>query len=299
MKRIAILAALFAAACGGGGGGSKTNPATTATFNYAAGTPASTADRDAGVSATANAVTSVTAFNASPGTSSASNVAGALFTAADAALGGSFSLADAPVSRALPLFRQVRAEALTLGEMPGSSLPSNCGAISNSGNTVTFDPTVCKVFDDKTTPGTTVTATLSGQVTRVAPGNVNWDLAISVTIADPQMNITVHYDDTGDVAVAASTLKAHQEASIQATASASGKSLSIGMAQSADLDVTYASTCTTGVTGGTFEAKRVWTTVPSDLRNANPDQYRNKGVLITWNGCNTPTTPATAVIVVK
>jgi hypothetical protein len=279
MKRFSILVACLMAACGGGG--NKANPAAATTFNYAAGTtgapPAGTLD------STASALASVSAFQSSASVDSAMNVGGALFSAADAALGGSFSVAAAPMERVLPLFRQVRSQALAIGDVPGSSLPSGCGVVASG--TVTFDPAKCTVTQTSTT-GETVTATLSGHVTG-APGSVVWDLAITANIADPQMTLAVQYSDLGNLAVTDATAKAHQEASIHATARANNQTLSLGLAQAADLDVTHRASCATGIDGGTFEAKRVWTELPSQVQG--DPQYRNKGVKLTWTGCGTAT----------
>jgi hypothetical protein len=51
--------------------------------------------------------------------------------------------------------------------------------------------------------------------------------------------------------------------------------------------VTYASTCASSVTGGNFEAKRVWTQVPSEAQGSG--DFTNKGVKLTWTGCGTAT----------
>jgi hypothetical protein len=292
MKRFAILAALVAAACGGGGG-SKTNPATAASFNYAAGTPVAPTAVNASVQSTASALSSLTSFQTAPSAASAADVNGALLGAADTALGGSAGLAAAPLTAAMPLLHEVRTQALTLGDVPGSSLPAGCGVLANG--TVTFDPAVCKVSQTSTvgTSTTTVTATLSGHVTG-APGSATWDLVINATITEPQLSVNATFTDLGNFAVTDTTAKAHGEASIQATANANGQSATIGVAQAADLDVTIAppATCSTRITGGTFEAKRVWTALPSQLQGQ--PGYTNQGVKVTWNGCST-TTPATAV----
>jgi len=279
MKRIAILAALFAAACGGGGGGSKTNAATTATFSYpSTGSAASGATTASATSA----LSTLTAFSSTtPDVAGATNVTGSLFDAANTALGGSVAFA-APAARVLPLFRQVRGQAL-FGE-PTGPMPSNCGTLA--GNTVTFDPAACTVTDNST-PGETVRGSLSGHVTRVSPGAAEWALVLTVTIQSSQASMTLELDDSGNFALTSTTAKAHEEAAIHASVNAS-QSMSLGVAQAADLDATLDGNCATYIVApSTFEAKRVWTSVPQDVRNQNPAEFQNKGVKLVWTGCGT------------
>lgn len=279
MKRIAILAALFAAACGGGGG-SKANPATTATFNYSTtGSPA----LGATTASAASALSALTTFSSTtPDVTGAMNVTGSLFDAADAALGGSATFV-APATRVLPLFRQVRGQAL-FGE-PMGGLPAGCGILA--GNTVTFDPTACTVIDNST-PGETVRGSLSGHVTRVSLGAAEWALVLTVTIQSSQGSMAVGFDDSGSFNVTGTAAKAHEEAGIHVSLSAPGQSASVGLAQAADLDATLDGNCATSIVKpSTFEAKRVWTSVPQDLRNQSPADFQNKGVKLVWTGCGT------------
>ena len=279
MKRMAILAAGLLAACGGGGG-NKGNPAAAKTFDY--GAPQS---RTA-PSSTTFALSSATSFPTTPTADAAMGVGESLFSAADELLGGTAIFA-APVSRALPLVRAARSAALGIGEVPGSSLPAGCYTIA--GGVVTFRG--CRMtqtdFD-----GTTVTVTLDGTVTGVI-GSVTWGLDVHVVMASPDFALDAHYGDDGTFTVTESTAKAHQEVTLSATGRGGGQSATLALAQAADLDVTTVppSSCASRVTGGTFEAKRVWTAVPNELRN-DPQaaaEFKDRGVKLTWTGCGTAT----------
>ena len=67
------------------------------------------------------------------------------------------------------------------------------------------------------------------------------------------------------------------------TVSGQGQSIGFGVATAAVVDLTYQTTPSCCVTGGTVEVKRVWTQKP---QGATGPQFADLGVKLTWSGCN-------------
>jgi hypothetical protein len=284
---LAVIACLGAAACGGGDGGKGTNPAVAKTFTYG-GTPGAAPAGAAG--AASEALATAAAFSPG-GAGDPRAVNDTLMAAADAALDGSVSLAAAPVDP-LRAVRRVRARAVALvgpvgGELDAdATFPRSCyvvtpGSVTFSGCTVT-----------ESTPEGTGRVTLSGTVSG-APGSVAWDLTIGVAMSGTSDGVAftaeARYDDAGTFAVTETAAKAHQEVGLGMHVQGNGQSVRIGVAQAADLDATIApaEACSTRITGGTFEAKRVWTELPAEARQE--PEFRDRGVKLTWTGCGTAT----------
>jgi hypothetical protein len=117
-----------------------------------------------------------------------------------------------------------------------------------------------------------------------ALAKLSWELSLastlSITSASPPGAAAVAFHESGALAVTDTTFKGDFLAEMNVTASAQGKSASVGLAEALEVDVTYAGTppC---VSGGTVEARRVWTALP---QGASGPAYANAGVEITWNG---------------
>jgi hypothetical protein len=274
-RRILALAACLAAACGGGGG-DHVNPATAKNFTYGAG---ATAPAPAG---TADALSSALEFQGAPSSSTAQGAPGSLLEAADAAIGsdGLFFFSG-KVSALAPAVEKARAAALSTPLGGDATFPSGCTTVA--GGTATFKDCTYRL----TTPDGETTVTVNGTATAV-PGQVRWDLTVSVGMVSAGFTIGGTFVDEGDFAITPTTVIATEAAELHVTASGGGQSASVGLAQAARLDVGYAdaATCSTRITSGTFEAKRVWMERPRDATGLD---FTDRAAKFTWGGCGTGT----------
>jgi hypothetical protein len=284
-KRIAVaLCACVLAACGGGKD-DHVNAAAGTTFSYAEpqqslSTPSSASD----------AIESLAAFQTSSDEATAMAVQGALMAVAfdaipedDFGLGGFAATTADP--RALVRDARSRTFATAFGSATAATqFNGECTAVANAADgvtTVTFGN--CQ-YTDVSADGS-MTLTVNGKVVG-RPGAVTWDVRYTVAFSSADARIAFAYHDVGDVAVTPATVVAHQEADIAASFSGGGQSASLALAQAVDLDVAIDSTCATKITGGTLEAKRVWTKRPS---GASSTDVVNRGVLFSWTGCDLAT----------
>jgi hypothetical protein len=288
-KQIALLAVIVAGAACGGGGGKGENPAVARTFNY--NTPGQVSS--SATAAVSQSLASAASFDTAAGPDVAMNVNGSLFEAANEALGGGSFFGIAEVDEA-PALRSLRTRALGLvtpiGDASGTLQPPGCITLDPAAKKITYRG--CTITESSVDMTTTVT--IDGTITG-ATGSVTWDLRLGIHGAATGITLDAAYTESGTFAVTATTAKAHQQLAFSVTARGNGQSATLAMAQAVDLDVTHApvSACATRITGGTFEAKRVWTAVPSELRNDPVDgpNYRDRGVKITWapNTCGQAT----------
>lgn len=268
------------AACGGGKD-EHVNAATAKTFSYGPEQPW-TAPSSAG-----DAISSIASFQASADEVSAVAVQGALMQVAFEAFEDDLGLGGFAATTADPaaLVRDARARTLKTAfglATAATQFNGECTVVANGADgatTVTFGN--CQVTDSSVDGS--MTLTVNGKVVG-RPGAVNWDVRYTVAFSSTDGRIDFAYHDVGDVAVTPATVVAHQEADIAASVSSDGQSASLGLAQSVDLDVAIDSTCATNITGGTLEAKRVWTKRPS---GASSTDLPDGGVRFAWNGCGT------------
>jgi hypothetical protein len=283
MKRIAILAALFAAACGGGGGGgTKTNAAASKTFTYGAAQTGYVPPAGA-TSALSGALTASTA---STGTDAVSAPTG-LMAAANAALStGGSNLPVSATARVQSLLGGARTTALTgSADLPSGVFSPACATVVPGSATFTG----CTYKD--VYGGTTTIFTLNGSVTAV-PGSMDWNLTVTIsestaaTATAPATGFDASYASAGHFTATATTAMAHDDSEIHVSLTNGTQSFAAAVAQTADLDVTYTpvASCSTRITGGTFEAKRVWLTRPT---GATATDLPDAGVKYTWTGCGT------------
>jgi hypothetical protein len=283
-KRIPVaLCACVLAACGGGKD-DHVNAAAGTTFSYGAQQPASAP------SSASDAIESLAAFQTSSDEATAMAVQGALMAVAfDAIPEDDFGLGGFAATTADPkaLVRDARSRtfATAFGTATAATqFNGECTAVANAADgvtTVTFGN--CQ-YTDVSTDGS-MTLTVNGKVVG-RPGAVTWDVRYTVAFSSADARLAFAYHDVGDVAVTPATVVAHQEADIAASVSGGGQSASLGLAQAVDLDVAIDSTCATKITGGTLEAKRVWTKRPS---GASSTEFVNRGVLFDWSGCGIAT----------
>lgn len=271
------LCSAFLAACGGGDG-DRVNAATARTFSYGPATPASAP------LAASDAVDGAVAFQFVADESTAVGAQGSLLQVAFEALGDDLGFAGFAATSAGPgaLVREARSRTLAtaLAGTAATQFDGACTVTQRGANgvaTVVFGDCV---FTETTVDGT-VTVRVDGTVTG-GPGNVTWNMTYTADLGGADTAVHFGYHDVGRIDVDAVSLKAHQEADFGATVSSGGQRAELGFAQSVDLDVILDGSCATHITGGTLEAKRVWTKRPA---GAEASELADRGVLFTWIGC--------------
>jgi hypothetical protein len=261
-------AALLLAGCGGSST-SQTNAAASTPFTYGQSQPA-TADQTGAMGGT---VASIDAFLASPGTGSGLGAADAGSVTGAILQGGgvdSFSPSAVGATGASPF-----------------DVPS-CAVVSSG--KVTF--TGCKVTVSQTS-GSTATngsVTVNGDVSLSADHRtLTWDLTYGVALTmsgTSALSMSGTQHSTGTIVTTATSAVGDIASEVSLTVSAGGQTVSAAVDESLTFDVTRSDTCATGVTGGTLEAKRVWTSRPAGASSADlPDEAAK----ITWNGCGAGT----------
>jgi hypothetical protein len=264
--------AMLLGACSSGG--SQENAAASTSFQYGT-TQAATAAQAGAMGAT---VASLDAFRAAPGASAglgatdAGSVSGALLT-------------GSPIASFSP--GEVGATSAAAFDVPAC-------AVVTAGQ-VAFDH--CRVTVDETS-GTSTTkgsVTVNGQVALAADGQtLTWDLTyvVALTMGSSgvsSLSMSGNLHTAGKVVVTATTAVGSVGSEVSLTVSAGGRTATAGVDESLAFDVTRSNGCATGVTGGTLEAKRVWTTRPSDTTAATlPDE----ALKVEWTGCGAATVRA-------
>jgi hypothetical protein len=260
--------ALLLGACGGSSAPRE---------NSAAGTPfvygsslAATPDQAGAMAAT---FTSIDAFRATPGTGSGlgaadgGSVTGALLQGGSIA---SFSPAE-------------------LGATSSAAFDVPACAVVTSGK-VTF--TGCRVTVAQSSGGATTNGavTVNGDVSLSADHRtLTWDLTYGIGLdmsGTSALTMSGALHSAGNVVATATTAVGAITSEVALTVSASGQTLSAGVDESLAFDVTRSDTCASGGTGGTLEAKRVWTARPAGVP---PAQLPDEAAKVQWTGCGTAT----------
>lgn len=283
LRLLAAVTCLLALSACGGNKKSTGNLASAAEFSYGAPAPAGFAQ----TAAVEGSVAGATAFAASASAEGGLALADvSLLT--EALLGqGTFALGAAarPPAQAALVARSPR-RALTASGF------DNPDCIQTSPTSVTL--TRCTMTLDEVSPEGTlhVVVTAGGSVAYVAATRtLSWNLAVSesLQITGTQTGSasgSVHM--AGSLAVTETTIVGDMATEMRLSASAGGQSMSVAVDESVDLDLTYAdaATCATRITGGTVEAKRVWTARPP---GATPADLPDAGAKVTWTACGAAT----------
>ncbi len=250
----AVCAALLAA-CGGSSG----NAALSKTFTYGAATAPNSNESAAASSAQSN-LSTTTSFSSSPSANNGYAIVG-------------FADAMAGLALGTAVFGEAPGGLLTRGALYAATDVSACSTVV--GNTVTF--TNCS----QSASG--FSFTFSGTVTASA-GVVSWNVTgnFSVSSSSGSASFTMH--EAGNIVVTSTKVTGDFASEFGGSASANGQSVRFGLATAVPLDVTYQTSPTTCVTGGSVEVKRVWTQTPN---GASGGVYKDAGVKITWTGCST------------
>jgi hypothetical protein len=262
-RLLGLCFALLLAACGEE---PRANAAAGATFSYGAPQPA-TAEQAAAMS---GPISSIAAFRSTQGSSSGlgasdlAGVTGQLFASGAFAPSGLGTMAGA-----------------------GFDVPA-CAAVASG--KVTF--TGCKVTVSQSSGGNTITGsvTVDGSVSLSANGQtLGWELTFGIDLAlagASSGTISARSHTKGTVAATDTTASGSMTGEHSLTVSAGGQTVSAALDESLTFDVTHSSSCATGVTGGTLEAKRVWVTRPG---GASPAQLPDEAVKVQWTGCGMAT----------
>jgi hypothetical protein len=282
-RLLACACGLALAACGGSDKAAG-NAAAAAAFTY--GSPSAATPTQAG--ALEISVTSASAFAAAPSASQGLLVSDPA-AVTEALLGASgFGVGGASPA---PSLRALRAPDSRSRALVGSDFDNPaCASPTATGVTLT----ACTITVDMTSGSDTIhmVVTASGWVSyAAATGALGWDLGIGETMTmsgTTPMTVSGSVHLAGSLAVTATTIRGHMESELLVTASAGGQTERAGVDECVVVDVTYADavTCSTRVTGGTVEAKRVWTVRP---QGATSIDFPDAAAEVTWTACGEAT----------
>jgi hypothetical protein len=239
----------------------------------------------------------MTSLQSAPGVSSATSLV--LFSGVTDAMVGAdaFSVAAPAVAAQRNALARARSAALYSPTNYGTDF-DNPECVTVTSTSVSLSGCKLTVTETSSSETATVTVTADGSVT-LSNGNqtLTWDLTLAVSVTASGTGGSVsgggQFHAAGDLTVLAPTATAEgsvkgsmtSEASLHA--SAGGESISMRVDESLHIDVTYQTSPSTCVTGGTVEAKRVF----ADWSVPNVSRPSDKGAKITFTsgGCNTGT----------
>jgi hypothetical protein len=282
MKRMAMALAscLALAACGGDSGG---NAAVGKSFTYASATPYSTSSLDYQLSGTL-AVGSAAEATSSAVVGNADGLTSSLLGSSSIGLATTPAQRNALATGARAAVRQLMAA--SAGEF--SYQFDNPGCVTTTATSVTMNG--CTVTSSYTGSGYSETSkvqvdgSLSYDPTK---GTVTWGFTVrdgmSFSYSGQSGSATAALHESGTLTVTATTIQGQMLAEANVSGSTPQASVSLAVSESVDIDVTYAdaATCPTRVTGGTLEAKRVWT----DRGGMPVSELPDEAAMVTWTGC--------------
>jgi hypothetical protein len=280
MKRIAVAVAscLALAACGGDSGG---NAAAGKTFNYGATAPTNGSQS----SALDVQLSGALALKSAPDATSAQDLA-SVSDITTALLGSSGLVATASPAQQRLLAIGARAASRQLTS--GGAVFENPACVVTTTTSVKMTGCTITVTDPSMTSKVQVDGSLSFDP---AKGTLTWELTVSdatsFTAQGMSGTASVRAHESGTLTVTDTTIKGQllAEASASASASSAAGSASMGVSEAVTLDVTYQGSPAC-VTGGTLEAKRVWTERPS---GATGPEFADAAAKVTWTACGVGT----------
>lgn len=269
------------AACSGNGGGGFKDP-DSVSFTYGAGsevTPGSPADYAAGDAASSlEGAAAIQGLGADDGNLAEQvvglpgEVAGELFDS------------GMPALRAMErtgLRASARAAALLAGDTVAAAAGwDDEGCWTATATTIQFDHCTITETDGTSTLSTSVDGSMHREV-----GRVNWDLtvAMSMTGTTDQGPASLRYTDhaTGDVSFGAGTIVGFERSDLSFSARSPTQSIGMKVTYNVDLDLQYLADPSFCLTGGTLEAKLIWTEKPS-YPGLDPADLTDQAVKLTW-----------------
>jgi hypothetical protein len=174
-----------------------------------------------------------------------------------------------------------RAAALLTGDtVAAASGWDDEGCWTVTATSIQFDHCTISVSEDDSTMVTAV----NGSMHRAA-GHVYWDLTATMTITGTSDvgPMTIKYSDhaTGDVTFDAGTIVGFERSDLSLSAKAPTESISMKVTYNVDLDLQYLADPSFCLTGGTLEAKQVWSEKPSNPE-IDPADFVDQAVKLTW-----------------
>ena len=247
----------------------RDNSAAGATFVY--GSPLAATPDQAG--AMTSTVAGIEDFREAPGTGTGLEAADTASVAGTLLEGGSigpFSLSE-------------------MGATSSAAFDVPACAVVTTGK-VTFN--ACRVTVSQSSGGTSTngSVTVTGEVSLSADRQtLTWDLTygIEITMSGSSalvMSGALH--TAGRVVATPTTAVGSITSEFAMTVSASGPTVSAAADESLTFDVTRSATCASGVTGGTLEARRVWTSRPAGVP---VEQLPDEAARVEWSGCGAAT----------
>jgi hypothetical protein len=275
---VALCAAV--AACGSSGGG---NGALDKTFTYGASTTATTSEAEV----MDNQVSDIAALTSSTDPSAVMSLYNTF--------GITFQLNPNMGSSALHAALQAAGAAHTgpsdaVVSILRSALSTSDSCITHTDTSVTF--TNCSETGDTGDltgfgiPSASGTFYINGSFSISADRHsLTWDITVKTTITATGLSEKVDLRESGTLTVTDTTIVGNMLAEMDISFTYQGHSASIGLAEALILDLTYRTTPSYCVTGGTLEAKRVWTNRGGASKTALPDAAAK----VSWTDCGTGT----------
>jgi hypothetical protein len=281
---IVSLLCLAAAACGGKSNG---NAAASKQFNYGSSSPASSTQMDA----LDGSLSSVTTLQSAPDVASAASFTE--FSGVTDSLVGSYAFGLAPEAV------QVQKRALVAARSAALYSPTDYGTSFDNPACVTVTATSvklsgCTITRSEGSGSETITVKVNadGSVTLTDSNQtLTWDLTMALSVSASSGSGSGSFHAAGKVTVQAptatadGTIKGSMTNEISMSGSGGGQSVSLEVDEALDIDVTYETSPSTCVTGGTLEAKRVF----ADWSIPNTSRPADKGAKITWQSCGNAT----------
>jgi hypothetical protein len=277
---MALASCLALAACGGNGGG---NAAVGKTFTYGTANAYSTYSLDSQLSGTL-AVGSAVDATSTAVVGNADGLTASILGSSSIGLATTPAQRNALATGARTAVRQLMAA--SAGEF--SYQFDNPGCVTTTATSVAMK--ACSVTSSYTGSGYTETSkvqvdgSLSYDQTK---GTLTWDFTVSdgtsFTYSGQSGSATVALHESGTLTVTATAIQGQMLAEASVSGSTPQGSASLAVSEAVLIDVTYVdpATCPTRVTGGTIEAKRVWT----DRGGVSTTQLPDEAGKITWTGC--------------
>ncbi len=154
------------------------------------------------------------------------------------------------------------------------------GCWTVTATSIQFDGCTRTMADDTMTQ----VISMDGTMHRVA-GHVYWDLtfsgSLSGTTDDGAVSLRQSYHATGDVTFGAGTIVGFERTDFSFAVEAPGESISMKLTYNVDLDLQYLADPSFCLTGGTLEAKLVWTEKPSHPE-IDPADLTDMAAKLTW-----------------
>ncbi len=258
--------AAFLGACGGGNGNNNNGTPGLKTFSYGTPQAPTTAQK-------ATATRAQTQLNSAVSASVNGQVSGAagLPTLTDSLAGSLHALMAIPGD-----------PALTAGEhSPAALFARHSGALNTGCYTYT---STSITYSNCTVSGSGFSETLNGTLTVSSP-SVTWNLTVTWNYSSGNITENGTYDWTGQVTVTASTIVGQGRSSFTGHLVNGSTTYDYQYTAGFDANLTYQSTPSFCITGGTLEVRRTL----NSASNAGAIPVHDAAAKYTWSGCGSVT----------